>query len=391
MKKILSTEKIPVKLWLDDIEEGALQQAKNLANLPFAFHHVAIMPDAHFGYGMPIGGVLATEDVVIPNAVGVDIGCGVCAMQTSLTDIDKETLKNIIATVRQAVPTGFKHQKKRQNTALMPKVQDNLDISELKIVSREYDNGLKQLGTLGGGNHFIEIQKGSDNRIWIMIHSGSRNLGYQVANYYNKLAIKLNQKWKSEVNPKWQLAYLPVSSHQGRQYLLEMQFCVDFALANRLLMMQRIEEIFLSFYVGVDFADPINIAHNYAAAETHYGRQVIVHRKGATRAQKHEKGIIPGSQGTTSYIVEGKGNRESFCSCSHGAGRKLGRKQAQRTLNLQAEIEILDKQDIIHGIRSKRDLDEAAGAYKDIHTVLKNQEDLVDILVTLQPLAVVKG
>ncbi len=391
MKKILSTEKIPVKLWLDDIEEGALQQAKNLANLPFAFHHIAIMPDAHFGYGMPIGGVLATEDVVIPNAVGVDIGCGVCAMQTSLTDIDKETLKNIIATVKQAVPTGFKHQKKRQNTALMPKVQDNLDISELKIVSREYDNGLKQLGTLGGGNHFIEIQKGSDNRIWIMIHSGSRNLGYQVANYYNKLAIKLNQKWKSEVNPKWQLAYLPVSSHQGRQYLLEMQFCVDFALANRLLMMQRIEEIFLSFCVGVDFTDPINIAHNYAAAETHYGRQVIVHRKGATRAQKHEKGIIPGSQGTTSYIVEGKGNRESFCSCSHGAGRKLGRKQAQRTLNLQAEIEILDKQDIIHGIRSKRDLDEAAGAYKDIHTVLKNQEDLVDILVTLQPLAVVKG
>ncbi len=391
MKKILSTEKIPVKLWLDDIEEGALQQAKNLANLPFAFHHVAIMPDAHFGYGMPIGGVLATEDVVIPNAVGVDIGCGVCAMQTSLTDIDKDTLKNIIATVRQAVPTGFKHHKKKQSTALMPKVQGNLDINELKIVSREYDNGLTQLGTLGGGNHFIEIQKGSDNRIWIMIHSGSRNLGYQVANYYNKLAIKLNQKWKSEVNPKWQLAHLPVSSHQGRQYLLEMQFCVDFALANRLLMMQRIEEIFLSFCVGVDFADPINIAHNYAAAETHYGRQVIVHRKGATRAQKNEKGIIPVSQGTTSYIVEGKGNRESFCSCSHGAGRKLGRKQAQRTLNLQAEIEILDKQNIIHGIRSKRDLDEAAGAYKDIHTVLKNQEDLVDILVTLQPLAVVKG
>ncbi len=391
MKKILSTEKIPLKLWLDDIEDGALQQAKNLANLPFAFHHVAIMPDAHFGYGMPIGGVLATEDMVIPNAVGVDIGCGVCAMQTTLTDIDNETLKDIIAAIRQAIPTGFKHHKHKQNAGLMPKIQGNLDISELKIVDREYENGLRQLGTLGGGNHFIEIQKGSDKRIWIMIHSGSRNLGYQVANHYNKLAIKLNQKWKTEVNLKWQLAYLPVSSHQGRQYLLEMQFCVDFALANRLHMMQRIEEILLSYCVGVDFADPINIAHNYAAPEKHFGSEVIVHRKGATRAQKNEKGIIPGSQGTTSFIVEGKGNSESFCSCSHGAGRKLGRKQAQRTLNLKAEIEHLDKQNILHGIRSRRDLDEAAGAYKDIHAVLENQKDLVDILVTLQPLAVVKG
>ena len=391
MKKTLSTEKIPIKLWLDDIEEGALQQARNLANLPFAFHHIAIMPDAHFGYGMPIGGVLATTDVVIPNAVGVDIGCGVCAMQTSLTEIEHDTLKNILGAIRQAIPTGFKHHKDKQSQQLMPRVQDNRDVSELKIVGREYDKGLRQLGTLGGGNHFIEIQKGNDNRIWIMIHSGSRNLGYQVANYYNKLAIKLNQKWKTGVNPKWQLAHLPVSSHQGNQYLLEMQFCVDFALANRLHMMQRIEEILLTYCAGVDFGEPINIAHNYAADEKHFGKRVIVHRKGATRAQKQEKGIIPGSQGTSSYIVEGKGNSESFCSCSHGAGRKLGRKQAQRSLNLQAEIAYLDKQNILHGIRSKKDLDEAAGAYKDIATVLENQQDLVNILVELQPLAVVKG
>lgn len=391
MKKTVKTEKIPVKLWIDDIEEGALQQAKNLANLPFAFHHIAIMPDAHFGYGMPIGGVLATQNVVIPNAVGVDIGCGVCAMQTSLSHIEKNTLKNILGATRQAIPTGFKHHREKQSRNLMPKPSESVDIDSLKVVSREYENGLKQLGTLGGGNHFIEIQKGDDNRIWIMIHSGSRNLGYQVANFYNKLAIKLNQKWKSPINPKWQLAYLPTTSEEGWNYLQEMNFCVNFALNNRLHMLQRMEDIFQSFCPNIHFGEIINIAHNYAAKETHFDKEVVIHRKGATRARKGESGIIPGSQGASSYIVEGKGNRESFFSCSHGAGRKLGRKQAQRQLNLKKEIARLDNHGILHGIRSKRDLDEAAGAYKDIEMVMNNQKDLVDIKVTLQPLAVVKG
>lgn len=389
MKKILSTEKIPIMLWLDDIEEGALQQAKNLANLPFAFHHIAVMADAHFGYGMPIGGVLAAEEFVVPNGVGVDIGCGVCAMRTSLSDISLETLKKILGNIRQFIPTGFKHHRRKQSPDLMPETPEGLH--ELKIVSRQYDNALAQLGTLGGGNHFIEIQKGSDNRIWIMVHSGSRNLGYQVAGHYNKIAIKLNQKWKTPVDPKWQLASLPLSSETAADYLAEMHYCVDFAFCNRLHMMQTIEEIFEIFCPGITFDEPIDTAHNYAAREKQYGRELIIHRKGATRAYSNEKGIIPGSQGTSSFIVQGKGNPESFCSCSHGAGRKLGRKEAQRSLKLDEEITLLDRQHILHGIRSKKDLDEAAGAYKDIHTVMQNQEDLVDVLVILQPLAVVKG
>lgn len=391
MKKILRSEKIDIKLWLDDIEEEALQQARNLANLPFAFHHIAVMADAHFGYGMPIGGILATEDTIIPNAVGVDIGCGICALQTSLTEIDSDTLKTILGAIRGIIPLGFKHQKKKQKEVYMPEVRSGVNLSELPVVSREYEKALKQIGTLGGGNHFIEIQKGSDNRIWIMIHSGSRNLGYQVAQHYNKLAAKLNKKWKAAINPKWQLSYLPFSSDEGWLYFCEMNYCVDFALCNRLHMLQQIEEIFLTFCTPVTFGEPINIAHNYAAQEEHFKKEVIVHRKGATRAYMGEIGIIPGSQGSSSYIVEGKGNADSFYSCSHGAGRKLGRKQAQKRLNLREEIEKLDNQKILHSIRSKRDLDEAAGAYKDIETVMRNQADLVDIKISLQPIAVVKG
>jgi tRNA-splicing ligase RtcB (3'-phosphate/5'-hydroxy nucleic acid ligase) len=390
MIRTITTEKKPIKLWLDDIEEGALTQAKNLANLPFTYKHVAIMPDAHLGYGMPIGGVLATEDVVIPNAVGVDIGCGMCAVQTSKTDISPETLKNIMALVRGEIPVGFKHHKRAQDSRLMPRPPAGRTLSDLPLVTREYENGLTQLGTLGGGNHFIEIQRGDDGHIWIMIHSGSRNIGYQVANHYNKLAIELNARWKSEIPPKWQLAFLPLSSETGQRYLAEMQFCVDFAFANRKLMMERIKEILL--VTGpVSFAPLINIAHNYARMEQHFHKDVLVHRKGATSATAGEIGIIPGSQGTRSTIVRGKGNCDSFTSCSHGAGRIMGRKQAQRQLDLHAEIKKLDTLGIIHGIRGKRDLDEASGAYKDIDEVLVAQADLVDVLISLQPLAVIKG
>lgn len=390
MDRTITTEKKPIKLWLDDIEEGALTQAKNLANLPFTFKHIAIMPDAHLGYGMPIGGVLATEDVVIPNAVGVDIGCGMCAVQTSRTEISAEELKNIMALVRSEIPVGFKHHKKRQDSRLMPRPPSGLQLSDLPMVEREYESGLTQLGTLGGGNHFIEIQRGDDGHIWIMIHSGSRNIGFRVANHYNKLAIQLNAKWKSEIPAKWQLAFLPLSSETGHIYLAEMQFCVDFALANRKLMMERIKNILLA--TGpVSFGTMINIAHNYARLEHHFHKDVLVHRKGATSATEGEIGIIPGSQGTRSTIVRGKGNCDSFASCSHGAGRIMGRKQAQRRLDLHTEIRRLDAQGIIHGIRSKSDLDEASGAYKDIDKVLKAQADLVDVLITLQPLAVIKG
>ncbi|MBU3937290.1 MAG: RtcB family protein [Proteobacteria bacterium] len=389
MKQVITTEKQPIKLWLDDIEAGAFAQAKNLANLPFVFKHVAVMPDAHQGYGMPIGGVMASEDVVIPNAVGVDIGCGMCAVRTSLTSISSEKLKMVLAEIRRTVPLGFKHHPHKQKEHLMPKADVPLD--DLPIVSREYQSALTQLGTLGGGNHFIEIQKGNDGHIWLMVHSGSRNIGFKVANYYNRLAMEMNKRAGSEIPSNWQLAFLDISSKAGQQYLHEMRYCVDFAYANRKTMMERIKDALLAVSPPVSFEPMINIAHNYAAMELHFGKNVMVHRKGATRAQAGEIGIIPGSQGTPSYIVRGKGNRESFESCAHGAGRKMGRKQAQRQLNLDQEKKRLDDQGIIHAIRSVGDLEEAAGAYKDIDEVIDNQLDLVEVLVELRPLAVIKG
>ncbi|KUK96363.1 MAG: Uncharacterized protein XE08_0773 [Parcubacteria bacterium 32_520] len=392
-------ERLPIKIWTEDIEDGALEQAKNLANLPFAFRHIAIMPDTHQGFGMPIGGVLATKGVVIPNAVGVDIGCGMCAVKTSLTEIDTETLKKIMGQIRKVIPVGFNKHKESQIE--FHDFENNLEEGDVPdICLREWENASKSIGTLGGGNHFIEIQKGSDGYIWIMIHSGSRNLGKQVADYYNKLAVELNRKWFSDVPKEWELAFLPVDSEEGQIYIREMQYCIDFALANRKLMMDRIMEIFKNI-IGSDFnnitskefnnVDIINIAHNYAKIENHFGENVWVHRKGATLATENTTGIIPGSQGTKSYIVKGKGNKESFMSCSHGAGRKMSRTQAIKELDLEKEIKILDDLGVIHGIRNKKDLDEAPSSYKDIDEVMENQKDLVEILVELTPLAVIKG
>lgn len=390
MKQIISTEKTPIKLWLDNVEPNTMEQARNLANLPFVFKHVAIMPDAHLGYGMPIGGVMATEEMVVPNAVGVDIGCGMCAVKTSLSTISTDKLKAVLREIRKTVPLGFKHHRKRQKQALMPKIKEG-QLTDMTIVSREYQNAMTQLGTLGGGNHFIEIQKGNDGHIWLMIHSGSRNLGFKVANYYNRLAINLNRQWRSKIPSKWQLAFLPIDSEAGRTYLSEMRYCVEFAYANRKLMMERVQAALLSVVQPVFFDRLINIAHNYAAMETHYHKQVMVHRKGATRANAGEIGIIPGSQGSPSYLVRGKGNPESFASCAHGAGRRMGRKQAQRQLDLAGEQKKLNDQGILHTIRSTRDLDEAAGAYKNIDEVIDNQLDLIEVLVELCPLAVIKG
>lgn len=384
--RICSTEKIPIKMWLEEIEDGAMSQLRNLANLPFAFKHIAVMPDSHQGYGMPIGGVLATKGVILPNAVGVDIGCGMCAQRTSLESLERETLKKILGEIRAAVPVGFNHHKNRQDDAEMP----GRSFPQGVVCEREYRSATFQVGTLGGGNHFIEVQKGSDGAVWIMVHSGSRNLGKQVADHYNRIAMRLNAKWHSPVPPEHQLAYLPEESEEGQAYIQEMNYCVEFAFRNRKLMMKRIGECFLR-HTACSFEPVINIAHNYARKEPHFGQEVWVHRKGATSAQKGEFGIIPGSQGAPSYLVRGKGNPESFESCSHGAGRRMGRKQAERTLNLKEEIRKMDAQGILHGIRSAHELDEAPGAYKDIAEVMKHQSDLVDIEVELFPMGVVKG
>jgi len=393
MKVLKESNRLPIKIWCGEVESNAMQQAINLSQLPFAFKHIALMPDCHMGYGMPIGGVLATKDVIIPNAVGVDIGCGMCAVKTGLTEIDTEILKKIMRKIRQIVPVGFKkHREPQKNCFVLP--------GEFgKVISEEERNIDFQIGTLGGGNHFIEIQKGSDGYIWIMLHSGSRNLGFKVAKYYNDRAIAANKAWFTSVPKEWELAFLPLSSLLAQEYLMDMQICVDFAVANRKLMMERIIGVFVD-YTEEDFhssdrtgieIERYNIAHNYAAQENHFGKNVWVHRKGATLAREGTIGIIPGSQGTKSYIVKGLGNRESFMSCSHGAGRIMGRKQAQRELDFDMQVKQLNDKGIIHSIRDSNDLDEAPGAYKDIDEVMSNQDDLVEILVTLEPLAVIKG
>jgi len=389
MKEVINTEKRPIFNWASGLEEGALEQAKNSANLPFTFHHVALMPDAHQGYGVGIGTVLATDGVVIPNAVGVDIGCGMCAQKTSIKakDFTTETLKEIMGEIRKTIPVGFKHRHEDCEIKEMPLLES---AKNHPIVSQQYEAARKQLGTLGGGNHFIEIQKSDDGFIWIMIHSGSRNLGLKVAKHYNDEAKKLNKMWHSSVLEKHDLAFLPIHNQLAKDYMEEMQYALEFALANRQKMMNDIKMIFMH-KTNCLFADFHNIHHNYAAMENHYGKNVIIHRKGATSANKGEIGIIPGSQGTCSYIVRGLGNPESFKSCSHGAGRLMGRKDAQRRLNFEEEVKALNDKGIVHSIRSVKELDEAPGSYKDIDQVMKNQEDLVKIVTKLTPLGVVKG
>lgn len=386
MKYINDDGSLVIKSWCDNPEDGALDQARNLAKLPFAFRQICLMPDVHQGYGMPIGGIMAANGVVVPNAVGVDIGCGVCAVRTSWYTIDMVTLKTILSGIRERIPLGFNKHSEPQDDKWMP-----MGGGPRTTITPEYLNAQKSLGTLGGGNHFIEIQRDDENYIWIMVHSGSRNLGKKVADYYNKLAIDINERYFSRVPKEWELAFLPLDSDDGREYLQEMQYCVDFALANRSLMMERIKECFVDIDHNIDFHPTINIAHNYARMENHFGRNVMVHRKGATSARDNETGIIPGSQGTSSYIVSGYGNPESFMSCSHGAGRAMGRKQAERTLDLMEEQKRLDDKGILHSIRGVHDLDEASGAYKDIDVVMKEQSDLVRIVRKLEPLAVIKG
>ena len=381
----------PVKIWTNDVEESAMRQIENLTTLPFLHHHLAIMPDVHAGMGMPIGGVLACDGAVIPNAVGVDIGCGMCAVKTNwkMEDLPAHVIrKEIMKGIRARIPLGMDHHKEAQDAKYLPQGHD---IDKMEIVKRRQHSILHEVGTLGGGNHFIELQKDEEGNLWIMIHSGSRNLGKQVGDYYNKIAVSLNEKWHSVVSPEIRLPFLPHGTREFGAYWNEMKYCIDFALCNRRLMMERIQEVIADSLKGIEFEPMINIAHNYAAFEHHFGKDVIVHRKGATLAREGIIGIIPGSQGTASYIVEGLGNPDSFCSCSHGAGRVLSRKAAIKTLDMNAEVRNLEAKGIIHAIRCQDDMQEASGAYKDIDTVIANESDLVKLKTKLLPIAVIKG
>lgn len=381
----------PVKIWTNEVDNVAMEQIENLTTLPFLYHHLAIMPDVHAGKGMPIGGVLACDGVVVPNAVGADIGCGMCAVKTNwkVSEIPVQVLRNeIMSGIRQRIPLGMDHHEEKQDSRYLP---TGHDVEKMTVVKVRQESILHEIGTLGGGNHFIELQKDADNNLWVMIHSGSRNLGAKVGAYYNELAEKLNARWYSRVSPDIQLAFLPQGTKEFGMYWNEMKYCVDFALCNRRLMMDRIEEVLADSLKGIEFEPMINIAHNYASHENHFGKNVFVHRKGATLAREGVTGIIPGSQGTASYIVEGLGNPDSFCSCSHGAGRLLSRSAAIRTLNMAEEVAKLEAKGIVHAIRNHEDMQEASGAYKDIEEVIANELDLVKVKTRLLPVAVIKG
>ena len=311
--------------------------------------------------------------------------CGMAAVKTSLTELSTENLKKIMGSIRNRIPVGFNHNKTPalwegfSRVPFVPEVRD-------EVASASY-----QLGTLGGGNHFIEIQKGSDGFIWYMIHSGSRNFGLKIAKHYHWLAKTMCERFYSNI-PHSDLSFLPLDPEfGGMEYLESMNFALEFAKENRRRMCVTIMDTIIAHIPDASFETLIDVHHNYARMENHYGQNVLVHRKGATSAREGEIGIIPGSQGTKSYIVKGLGNPESFMSCSHGAGRKMGRKDAQRNLNLQEEQKKLDDLGILHAIRGMDDLDEASGAYKDISVVMENQKELVEIVTELTPMGVVKG
>ncbi|MFA4945508.1 MAG: RtcB family protein [Lentisphaeria bacterium] len=394
---------LPVLSWCAVPEEGALRQVANLANHPMLFRQVALMPDCHVGYGMPIGGVIACADAIIPNAVGVDIGCGMGAVQTDCpaAAITPRQVAAILEGVRRGVPLGEGHAHNR------PQAWDGLDARAGDwpggIDRGGWELAYRNLGTLGGGNHFIELQRGDDGLAWLMVHSGSRNLGLRIANHYHRLALRLNEQCRAFI-PDKELAYLPVDTAEGQAYIRDMQFALEYARENRRRIMAVFKAAVAHVLRGVQFTREVNIHHNYAAFETHFGRQAWIHRKGATSAQAGETGIIPGSMGTASYIVEGLGNPDSFRSCSHGAGRTMGRLEACRRLS-KAECDqamagiVFDGWKPAHGRFGRGparggggyDLEEAPQAYKDIEEVLAAELDLVKPLVRLLPLGVLKG
>ena len=392
MKWINKNNRLPIKSWCDDIESEAMAQAQNLANHPETFHHIALMPDCHSGYGMPIGGVIACEDAIIPNAVGVDIGCGMCAIKTThkASDINESMIKEILGKLRKKIPVGFDHHKREQNWAGFK----NAPVAP--VIQQELKSARKQLGTLGGGNHFIEIQSDSDGNIWLMVHSGSRNFGYKIAKEYNSIAQKYCERFKSIKIPlkgENGLAFLPLKTKEAKEYISVMNFALLFARENRKLIMSHVKNAAAGI-LGCKFDDEINIHHNFAAKEMHFKKKVWIHRKGATQAEYNQMGIIPGSMGTASYIIKGLGNPESFRSCSHGAGRIISRTQFNKTYS----VEECDKamKGIVFGRwgkgrKGRVDISEAPQAYKNIETVIKNQEDLVEAVYKLRPLGVMKG
>ena len=390
----------PIKVWTDHVEDSALKQLKNIARLPFiAGNGVAVMPDVHMGKGAAVGTVIATDKALIPSAVGVDIGCGMNAVRLSLKASDlPESLKAIRDQIERDVPLGAGG---RHRSTYIPPGSEANTVNQMwrgyhdakPFGADDHAHGFErawfQLGTLGSGNHFIEICLDENDDVWVMLHSGSRGTGNEIGRRFIEKAKRTMETYFVKL-PDADLAYLPEDTEDFNAYVKAVNWAQDYALENRRVMMVAVIAA-IRRHIAKPFEithEAVNCHHNYVEKENHFGRNLWVTRKGAIRAREGDLGIIPGSMGTRSYIVRGKGNLDSYCSCSHGAGRKMSRTQATKTFTV-ADLEAQTA-----GIECRKDesvLDELPAAYKDIDAVMAHQQDLVEVVHTLRQVLNVKG
>jgi tRNA-splicing ligase RtcB len=400
VKMTLGKGRVPVKVYTDDVEHEALQQLVNISKLPIVHGHVAAMPDVHAGIGATVGSVIPTKQAIIPAAVGVDIGCGMNAVRLTATAAElPESLTAIRGAIEDAVPVGFGQHGSSPVSGpgkqrVLGPLSERLDAIVLKHpevmkMQRKFaQTWLCQLGTLGGGNHFIELCLDEAQRVWVMLHSGSRGLGNVLGRYFIAAAKKDMQRHRVNL-PDRDLAYFSEGSALFDDYVEAVQWAQDYALLNRREMMRLVLQAIAPHLPPFELdGEAINCHHNYVAQETHFGERLFVTRKGAISARAGELGIIPGSMGAKSYIVRGLGNPESLCSCSHGAGRRMSRTEAKRRFSA------LDLAAQTAGVECRKDggvIDEIPGAYKDIDQVMANQSDLAEVVHTLKQVVCVKG
>lgn len=393
--QILSTAGVPVFLWTEGVpvEEAAIKQLRNIASMPFIHKHVAVMPDVHLGKGATVGSVIATNGAIIPAAVGVDLGCGMTALKTGVKAGDLPTsLNRLRSEIEAAVPVGngaggshdcVPKGAKAAMDMIYPDMLKALEGTPIKA-----DNASQQMGTLGGGNHFIEVCLDETDTVWLMLHSGSRGIGNKIGTYFIAKAKEDMRRWCINL-PDADLAYIPEGSEYFEDYTRAVRWAQEYAAQNRRVMMEAVSAAFRRI-VPLEWRPKefVSCHHNYIARENHFGTNVWVTRKGAVSAREGEAGIIPGAMGRKSFIVEGKGRMDSFTSCSHGAGRSMSRSEAKRRFTVE------DHERETAGVECRKDadvIDETPLAYKDIDAVMKAQEDLVSIKHTLRAVLCVKG
>jgi len=397
IRRTLGSTRVPIQVWTDEVDDASLKQLANTASLPFVFHHVAAMPDVHVGIGATVGSVVATRGAIVPASVGVDIGCGMLALRTTLVASQlPDSLAPLRSAIEAAVPVGVEmHTPKR----VRGDAARRLEAGYLRILDRHpalaergksaaRERWALQIGTLGGGNHFIEVCVAQDQRVWAMLHSGSRGIGNRIGQYF--IARAREAMLRDDVQlPDRDLAWLGEGTPDFDDYLDAVGWAQDYAAGNRRQMMALVVGAMRARLPAFTLdAEAIDCHHNYVAREHHYGADVLLTRKGAIRAGMGELGIIPGSMGTRSYIVRGRGNPESFHSCAHGAGRRMSRTEARRRYGPH------DLAEQTRGVECRKDagvVDELPAAYKDIDTVMANQSDLVEVVHTLRQVVCVKG